>query len=146
MAKFDFRLQNFLRLKEKLEEQAKVKFGAAAAALEREKKKKAALELDKTASVAALRDEVQNGIAPSGWAGWNGYIEALKRKIAVQQGVIDKAAEYLEEKRLELTEAMRERKTIETLRDKALEEYGIEEKKAERKLTDELVASRFAGK
>ena len=68
-----------------------------------------------------------------------------KMKEIIQQQIIEvnKASKHVEEVRQKLNEAMLERKTQETLREKAFEEFLLELKAQEDKETDELVSFRY---
>ena len=56
---------------------------------------------------------------------------------------INKAKEIVEEKRLALLEAMKERKVLETLKEKEKENYFKEELKNEQKIIDEIVSYKY---
>ena len=59
MAKFSFRLQDFLRLRERIEEQKKQEYGLAVAKLEREKQIRDALYREKDNNVDSFRSQIQ---------------------------------------------------------------------------------------
>ena len=142
MAKFKFRLQSVLGIKEKVEDLKKNEFGKAVSQLAYERKKKADMEDAKTANIASLKNSIETGISPEDIRQHNVYTDMLKRQIKQQEQVIIRAEAYVEEKREELVEAMRDRKTLETLKDNDYEEYLAEEKKAEGQVVDEIVSYR----
>ncbi|GHV43061.1 hypothetical protein FACS189490_13020 [Clostridia bacterium] len=145
MAKFIFRLQSFLSLKEKLEEQKKLEYGRAAAKFEREKQKLSALEAERDTVLREFSEKVKSKILPDEFARYNSYINVMKDRIIAQKQEVAKAAKEAEAKRLVLVEAMRERKSIQTLKDKDFEEYKEEEKHAEARVVDEIVSYRLTG-
>jgi flagellar FliJ protein len=68
----------------------------------------------------------------------------LKERIAAQRKIVHAAEQFAEMKRKELVEAMRDRKTIERLRENALEEYKEDEKRGEQKQVDEVVSYKYS--
>ena len=142
MPKFVFRLQSVLSIKEKVEDLKKNEFGKAVGILAAERQKKVDLENAKADNVISLRTSINEGIQPEDIRQHNQYIDRLKQMIKHQEQVIIRAEAYVEEKRAELVEAMRDRKTLETLRDNDFEEYIIEEKKAEQQVVDEIISYR----
>lgn len=143
MAKFNYRLQSTLDLKGKLEEQKKIEFGQAIARLEAEKQKKIDLENQKSDNINLFRESIAQGIRPDDLKQYNTYIDVLKIRIKGQDRAIQLAEKAVEKKRLELVEAVQERKKLEKLRERAYEEYVIEEKIAEQKIVDEVVSYRY---
>ena len=143
MARFRFNMQNYLSLKEKLEDQKKMEYGLASAKVEEEKQKKLEIEAHKAAVAEDFRKEKATTFDPVIFQMYNRYIDDLSEKIVVQAEVVIQAEKAAEEKRLELIEAMKERKMLDRLKEKAFEEYVTEEKKAEQKVIDELVSYRY---
>lgn len=143
MAKFTFRLQSFFELKEKLEDQKKLEYGAAVSALETEKQKKTELVNEKKECIASFKRGISEKINPVSFEMHNQYLELLKKRIKAQELVIIKAEEFVKAKRLELVKAMQERKSLEILRDKAKLEHIKEEQAKEQKLIEEVVTYQF---
>jgi flagellar FliJ protein len=63
-----------------------------------------------------------------------------------QDEEVKKAEKKLDEAREKLTEVMKERKTQETLKEKAFDEFLIEENRAESKVVDELTSYTYGQK
>jgi len=144
MAKFNFKLASILSIKEKMEDLKKNEFGKAVMALEAEKARLVVLQDTKMLCIQSFRDSLATGVKPDDLAQHNTYIDRLKVLIKQQEQAILRAEEYVEVKRLELVEAMRERKTMDTLKDHAYEAYLEEEKQAEQKVIDEIVSYKTA--
>ena len=151
MARFTFRLQSVLNLREKVEDQKELEYAQALKKLEEEREKERALRSWKTRCVSALAKMVSGDadssglrIDPNEVSRYNDFIEVLKERIALQQKVVKAAEQFAEDKRKELVEAMRDRKTIERLRDNAYEEFVEEEKHDEQKQVDAVVSYRYA--
>lgn len=146
MAKFKYRLQNILNIKQKMEDQARQEFSAARLQLDEEEEKlEALLERKRSYEEQALLlrtgtlnirklEENKSAILTL-----DGYVSAQKQQV-------DRAAGRLEKARQRMTEAMQERKTQETLRQKAFEEFLREENRAESKVIDELTSYTYGQK
>lgn len=140
MARFRYSMQSILNIKLKLETQARQEFSAARAALDEEEERLQALfdrksgyESRRTALLSGrlnLREIEENKTA----------ILCMEDYIERQQMNVDTAERKLEEARERLTEVRMERKTHETLRDKAFQEFLMEEKKQESKEIDQLTS------
>lgn len=140
MARFRYSMQSILNIKLKLETQAKQEFSAARAALDEEEERLGAL-FDRKKGYEKEAGELLSGRLnlrrieenKAAIRCMEDYIEAQTRKV--------KAAEArLEEARQKLAEVRMERKTHETLKEKAFEEFLMEEKKQESKEIDELTS------
>ena len=143
MAKFKFKLQSFLSIKQKIEDQKKNEYGKAQKKLEEEKQKKEELKLRHQQLVGGLRQKILSGIKPTELQQYNNYIAYTLEEIELQQKVIEKAEIVVKQKREEVIEAMKERKMLETLKEKKYEQYLEEEKKAEQRIVDEIVSFKY---
>ena len=146
MAKFIYRMQSILNIKNQLETQAKVELGQAQQRLNEEeerlerlfKRKKYYLEegrrlrLD-SLNVRSLRD--------------NEYaIARMEEYIETQQDNVRKAELRVEAARAKLEEVMKERKMQEKLREKAFDQFVHEENSKESKEVDELTSYTYGQK
>jgi len=68
---------------------------------------------------------------------------ALTLRIQAQGDIIAEHEKTVEKRRAELTERMRERKTYDILRGRALEQHNIEMKREENRITDDVAAIAF---
>jgi len=144
MAKFTFALASILSIKEKMEDLKKNELAKAIMALEKEKERLKHLELTRINCIESFRSSINTGISPLDIKQHNHFLDNLKKRIAAQKIAIQIAERFVEEKRLELVEAMRERKALEKLKENAYNEYLIEEKQAEQKVIDEIVSYKTA--
>lgn len=140
MARFRFRLQSVLNIKEKVEDLKKNEFGKAMAALAEAQRVKAEMEAARDSCINDFRRGINEGIDPVAFTRYNLFIENVKTAIKRQEFVVEQCEAFVEQKRQELVEAMRDRKTLETLRENDFEEFLIEEKKQEQKDVDEIVS------
>lgn len=146
MARFRYSMQSILNIKLKMETQAKQEFSAAKAALDEEEERlqrlfdrKAGYE-ERAAGLLSgtlnVRDINENKMA----------VLCMDRYIEEQRLQVAKAERNLEQARERLTEVMMERKTHETLKDKAFQQFLMDEKRQESKEIDELTSYTYGQK
>ena len=146
MAKFKYRMQSILNIKEKLEEQAKNEFAAARMRLDEEEEKLRALEERKLfyedegrrlrESALNILDLNENKIA----------IDRMKEFISIQQIEVNRASALLEQARITLTNAMQEAQIQNKLKEKAFEEFKKEINAQEAKEVDELTSYTYGNR
>ena len=140
MARFRYRMQSVLNIKLKMETQAKQEFAAAKMALDEEEEKLNALFARKDAyekeAAVLLKDHLKvREIIDNKTA-----ILRMDEYIKAQQLQVRLAAEQVEKARVRLQEVMTERKTHETSKEKAFEDFLKEENRAESKEIDQLTS------
>lgn len=146
MARFKYRMQNILNIKEKLENLAKMEYAIARNKLTEEEelllniRQRKDLYLEQAihlrTAILNVRDINENKEAI---IIIDGYIEKQILEVKV-------AEKNLRQAKNKLQEEMRERKTHEKLREKAFEEFLLEEKSQEGKEIDELVSYTYGQK
>ena len=143
MAKFRYRMQNILDIKQKLEEAAKMEFAEANARVMEEEEKLSALHGRRRAYEAEgkrLRKQqmhvpdIKNNIHA---------LDVLRDMIKEQIKEVERAKQIQEEKRLALQSAMQERKTQEKLYENAFAEFMQEENAREGREVDELTSYKY---
>lgn len=144
MPRFQFRLQQYLGVKEQLESQKELEYAKALRVVEEEKQKLAEFRMKKDEAVENLRGLVSKSISPFEIRRYNNNIERLKHQIITQEERVAAAEAYAEQKRQELVQAMKERKALETVKENQREEFLKEADLAERKQVDELVSFRYS--
>ena len=140
MAKFIYKMQNVLNVKEKMEEQAKMEFAQATIRLNEELTKLERLKEKRTfyeREGVRLRESI---LDPLLLKENEAAIEYVKEEIKEQHRNIKKAEEALEKARLKLQEYMMERKTHEKLKENAFEIFKQDINKEESKEVDELTS------
>lgn len=140
MAKFVYRMQSILNIKEKMEEQAKVAFGQANARLRTEEERLRRLyqrRIQYLAEGAMLR---QTRLDPLKLQENEAALHYIDGEIKDQRIRVRQAEEAVERARQILQEYMIERKTQEQLKEAAFEEFKEELKREESKEVDELVS------
>ncbi len=140
MAKFVYRMQNILDLKEKLEEQAKANFGMATAKFNEEQQKLRDLMVRQAGYERRLKDLTVGDIDIKEIKTCKNAISSMKVALRDQMIELSKAQKAMEVARKKLNEVMMERKMHEKLREHAFEEFLDEIDYEESKITDELVS------
>jgi len=140
MAKFRYSLQSILNIKMKMETQAKQEFSAAKNALDEEEKKLAELKRRRMEYEDKARGLLSGILNVREIEDTKNAILMMDRYIDQQRLQVRKAEDRLERAREQLTEVMKERKTHETLREKAYESFLQEENRQEGKSIDELTS------
>lgn len=146
MAKFIYRMQSILNIKEKLEEQARMDFAQANMRLAAEEEKLQQLEDRKAFYEDKARQLQKDSLKVMDILENQNAIERMKEFIAAQQLEVKKAEAVVEETRLALMEAMQETKTQHKLKEKAFEEFMREENAREAKEIDELTSYTYGQK
>ena len=143
MARFRYRMQNILSVKEKLETQARNEFAIAAAHEREEEERLNALIARRDAYEAHLKELVGSNLDITEIKEAEDGLEVIKYHVSQQRLNLAAARQELEVARSKLTAAMQDRKTHETLKEKQFEEFKVEEAAKESKEIDELVSYRF---
>lgn len=147
MAKFRYRMQNILNIKMKLETQAKNEFAAANMELLEEQEKLAVMlahnqelleegQRLRLKESLSIKDITDNKLS----------VELQKEKMKQQALRIHEAECRVEQKRAEMIELTKERKTQEILREAAFEEFLRGEKAEESKQIDQLTSYTYGQK
>ena len=146
MARFRFSMQSILDIKYKLETQAKQAFAAAQAALLAEEEKLQALCDRRAGYEEKARSLLEGSLNIMDIEENKTAIIVMDGYIAEQTREVELARRKVERRREDMAEAMRERKTYETLRENAFQEFLVEENRAEGKTVDELVSYTYGQK
>lgn len=143
MAKFVYRMQNILDIKNKLETQARNSYAVARMRLTQEEEKLNSLFAQKKSYEDAYREQLSGSIDVRQINICKNAIELSKNMIKKQLVEVKVASKNLEAAQIRLGEVMKERKIQEKLREKAFDEFLKELNDQEKKEIDELVNFRF---
>ena len=143
MAKFVYRMQNILDIKNKLETQARNSYAVARMKLTQEEEKLNSLFAQKKSYEDAYREQLSGNIDVRQINICKNAIELSKNMIKKQLVEVKVASKNLEAAQIRLGEVMKERKIQEKLREKAFDEFLKELNDQEKKEIDELVNFRF---
>ncbi|MCR4851550.1 MAG: flagellar export protein FliJ [Lachnospiraceae bacterium] len=146
MAKFKYRMQSILNIKEKLEEQAKNEFAAARMRLDEEEEKLKALKERKQFYEDEGRRLRESALNVLDLNENRNAVERMDEFIAIQQIEVNRASALLEQARINLTNAMQEAQIQNKLKDKAFEEFKKEINAQEAKEIDELTSYTYGNR
>ena len=146
MARFRYKMQNILSIKEKMETQAKQAFADAKRKLDLEQEALDRLfrkkeEIERHAVEVLQGDLDLHEIEDSQMARI-----IIDRRIEEQKHRVNRATLELETTRALLEEAVKERKTHEKLKEKQFDEFVREENRTESKTIDELTTYTYGQK
>ncbi len=140
MAKFRYRMQNILDIKEKIESQEKIAYSQANLALQEEQSKLTELMIRRAGYERTLKEKSVGDLDFKEIHRTKEAIEVMKVLIRDQMINVHVAEKKVEEVRQRLDAVMKDRKTHENLKEKAFEEFKQELNAEENKITDELVS------
>lgn len=144
MAKFIYRMQNILNIKNQLEEQAKIEFAIANRSLMEEEEKLAQLRNRKAAYEAEIKRLLDDKLQLRKIRENEAAVEVMKELIAAQILQVRAAERKVEVARAKLQNAMQERKMHDRLKEKQFDEFVQEENAKESKEIDELTSYRYS--
>lgn len=143
MAKFVYKMQNILDLKQKVENQQKIEYGLANTKLREEEEKLRELLVRQAGYESRARELVIGKIDIHEIRTCKQAIEAMKSAVRTQMIQVHVAEKNVELARNRLNQVMMERKTYEKLREKAFEEFKQEIAYEENREIDQLVSYNF---
>lgn len=146
MAKFSYRMQNILDIKQKLEDQAKIAYGLAEQNYRAEQKKLQDLLVRRSRAEKDLKQLMDGNMDLQEIRNRKSDLDSFRVLIRRQMMEVHRVEKELEEARQALNEVMQERKMHEKLKEKALDEYHREELVEEGKMIDGLVSFTYNAK
>lgn len=146
MLKFRYGMQGVLDLKYRLEDQARGAFAAAKLKYEEEQEKLDRLFGERMSYETGLRELMLGTLNFQEIQAVRNGILAKDEAIKLQKRALMRAEHEMEAASDKLKELMVDRKTHETLKEKAFEHYKLELAGEEMKETDELVSYCFNGR
>lgn len=146
MAKFVYRMQNILNIKQKLETQAQMAYSIANQKYLDEQKILQQYLIRRVGYEKQLREAMQGDLDIEEVAHARADLNNMKTLVRRQMMEVHTAEKSLEDARQALNEVMQERKVQEKLREKAFDEFKMELAAAETKEIDELVSYTYNNK
>ena len=146
MAKFRYRMQNILDIKNQMEEQSKLEFAQARMILNEEEENLKKLNTRKKSYENEMRKLLSENLKVRKIMETKDSINRMDDMIQEQILKVRFAEKKLEEARQKMTELMQERKTHENLKEKAFDEFVKELNADESKEIDQLTSYRFGKK
>ncbi|MDO5294969.1 MAG: flagellar export protein FliJ [bacterium] len=143
MAKFQYRMQNILNLKQKMEDMSKNQYAIAKAVVDSEDEKLSLLYEKKENYEMKLRSSVSNQLIIVDIMHAQQAVKTAENHIVTQKQVVERAKTRLEIARSKMNEAMIERKTHDKLKENAFLQFKNEIVQIENKEVDELVSYKY---
>ena len=140
MAKFVYRMQNILNIKQKLETQAQMAYSIANQKYLEEQKVLQQYLIRRVGYEKQLKEAMQGDLNLQEVAHARANVNDMKTIVRRQMMQVHTAEKAMEDARVALNEVMQERKVQEKLREKAFEEFKQELATPETKEIDELVS------
>ncbi|MBP5198108.1 MAG: flagellar export protein FliJ [Lachnospiraceae bacterium] len=146
MAKFVFPLQNVLNVKAQMERLAKQDFSSARAALNKEEEKLKKIHERKAYYENRAKELLQGTLDVLEIEANKNAIITMENLSLEQKRNVEIAEDNLEKARKALEDVMIERKTYETLKERAFENFKREVNRQEQKEVDELTSYTYGQK
>ncbi len=143
MKKFRFNLSSLHKYRSSLEEASVKEFSSELERFNEEQRGVQRLRDEKSRLAAEIDRIKERGDNRLELALYATYISDLKEFIKEKEALVEACKKELEIKRLALTEVMKERKVLDVMRDKSLEEHTMKSKKAEQKVIDDIAGTSF---
>lgn len=140
MAKFVYRMQNILNIKQKLETQAKMEYGFANQKYQEQQAILQEYMVRRVGYEQKWKEQMKGSLDLAAVSHAREDVNAMKTIVRRQMLEVHKAQKELEDARGRLQTVMQERKVQEKLREKAFEKFKQELAEAENKEIDELVS------
>ena len=144
MKRFRFRLQRVMDARVTIERQRQRDMAEAQGELADQQKKLKELEAELEETERDQRNMVQRPVKAGDALIQHRWHRELRTRIRVQQEQVAKAATKVEEARVRLVEASKDRKVLEKLKERRLEEYHKEELTQQQNQLDDVGARRSA--
>lgn len=145
MASFKYRMQNILNLKEKLEAQQKMEYAKANAILKEKEEVLENMLIKRSDYQARLRNKQEGLLKLNDIYFLKNAILIMSKMINDQLRQVQMAEVRVEEERIKLNLAMKDRKMHEKLKEKAFNIFKTDLLYKEGKEVDELVAYKYNG-
>jgi len=140
MKKFQFRLERILQLKDHAEKEKQKIFGQALQKVVGQESDLTALDNDRRLIQGHQRDQLSGSINTTMMSSYSRYYLFLKKKELGGMELLRAYKKEQEEKRLELVEATREKKTYEKLKERKFSAHNKEQELNLQKEQDELAS------
>lgn len=140
---FVFNLQSVLDARKVFEEKILREFAEKKRELEKEVESLLHMRKRRESAVVQLKGLKDQGVMAADVTMYFNYINRLVQQESMQEDIIHQMEKQVEMKRQELIEAVKDRKVMESLKERKWEEYYQKVSSTERKLLDEMAIVRF---
>lgn len=146
MAKFDYRLQSVLNIKEQLEDEAKSKLARRLKKLDEEQKTLHHIHRTKRECFNNIMKESVDGIQAEKLCQYNRYLSSIDYKLNRQAERVENVSKDVDHQRQRLIEVAKEKKILKSLKEKRWKDFLFQQMKIEEKRIDEVVSYKYANK
>jgi flagellar protein FliJ len=143
MARFKFTLEALLNHRLHHEEIIQKELAVCGCRVRDEKSILTGIQQDKDKAITEIHQKQLRGIAISEHILYANYLEGLARNLVIQQEKVKESEKKYAQKRDDLIEAVKKRKTIENLKEKGLAAYSRKLLKLDQDFLDEVAICRF---
>lgn len=140
MARFKFRLQTFLNVKELMEKNIKNELGIAVQRYQYQLYVLSEIRREIDCQQEEFRKEGMSVITPLKLKQRMDYIKVMRKKERVQTDRVNEEKRNVDKIRKRLAEIMKEKKILEKLKERQLAEFRKEQEKKQQLLVDEIVS------
>ena len=140
---FNFRLQPVLDYRKQVEDKLLSEFAGIKKRLDIEKRRLEELRSKKKELISRLEEMGEGQLRPADVSVYVSYINHMIEQEKNQEKVAGNLQRELKAKRLNLIDAMKQRKMLEIIREKKLKEHRLCINEKERKVLDELGTLRY---
>lgn len=140
MANFKYELENVLNVREKLENIKQKEYAEALEVLKKEKQAEKEISKALANNRHMFKSSVSDYIDPKKIQSHQNYKMLLEKQYEKATIKVKQAEIKSEEQRKQLLNAMKNKKTLEVLKEKRLEQFIEQEKKDEQQVVDEIVS------
>jgi flagellar FliJ protein len=141
---FVFKLEALLAIRKRREEEANIVLAGARARLNAARDFLEDLKERRRASFAEFKDKRARGdLLAMELQMWHKYLDFAEKEIEKAECVVEQLAQEVASALRAAEKAMKDRKSVEKLRERRLEQYKMELQAAEQKILDEIAITRY---
>ncbi len=146
MTQFHYRLQSVLNVREQLEDDAKNKLAGQVRKLNEEEKRLKTIHGEKDKCFANIVKMSGEGVNVAKLCQYNHYLSSINGRLDQQVQSVNQATQNVDIHREKLIEAAKDKKILETLKEKELQTFLQEQLKKEEKRIDEVLSYKYTVK
>jgi flagellar FliJ protein len=143
MPKFKFKLETVLKVKIRVEELRQRELKVAENQRDQAKRQLMLRQTEVAQALNNFREDLTRRIDVREAANYDRFLRWLSKQVELAAAHLAQCERLVEEARNKLVEAAKERQILEKLKEKAYEEYKLEEQRLENKFLDELGTGSF---
>jgi flagellar FliJ protein len=144
MAKFNFKMQNLLNIKEQMEIMCQNELSKATKKYLFQKEKLISIENNIEETILNMKNNENGKLSVNFLMLYLPYIERMKLEKKNAERLLKSAEKEVEDYRMKLMEAVKEKKMYEVLKEKRFNEFKIELQHQEDKNVDELISYKYS--